>query len=141
MNAQRGDSREIPPCVMPRRRFIVWCLWACVLCAVASMACYGACDPESVALLFWAVILLSVPARSRGGTLLQLLGLMLPVGLAGLSALSVVIRHFGEQPWMEYVKVFFGSMVLVWWLGAPFIILGVLVCLVFSWLRKRFSGR
>ena len=132
---------EIPPCVMPRRRFILWCLWACVLCAVACMVSCGINDPEAFALLFWAVILLSVPARSRGGTLLQLLGLMLPVGLAGLSALSVVIRHFGEQPWMEYVKVFFGVMVLVWWLGAPFIILGVLVSLVFSWLRKRLSGR
>lgn len=105
------------------------------------MVCYGINDPEAFALLFWAVILLSVPARSRGGTLLQLLGLMVPVGMAGASVLSVVIRHFGEQPWMEYVKVFFGSMVLVWWLGFPFIILGVLVSLVFSWLRKCFRGR
>ena len=132
---------EIPPCVMPRRRFILWCLWACVLCAVACMVSCGINDPEAFALLFWAVVLLSVPARSRGGTLLQLLGLMLPVGLAVVSALSVVMRHFGEQPWMEYVKVFFGSMVLVWWLGAPFVILGVLVSLAFSWLRKRFRGR
>ena len=105
------------------------------------MVSCGINDPEAFALLVYAVVFLSYPARSRGGTLLQLLGLMVPVGLAGVSALSVVIRHFGEQPWMEYVKVFFGSMVLVWWLGAPFIILGVLVCLVFSWLRKRFSGR
>ena len=132
---------EIPPCVMPRRRFIVWCLWACVLCTVAYMVSCGINDPEAFALLFWAVVLLSVPARSRGGTLLQLLGLMVPVGMAGASVLNVVIRHFGEQPWMEYVGVFFGSMVLVWWLGAPFIIVGLLVYLVFSRLRKRFGRR
>lgn len=126
---------------MPRRRFIVWCLWACVLCAVAYMVSCGINDPEAFALLFWAVILLSVPARSRGGTLLQLLGLMVPVGMAGASVLSVVIRHFGEQPWMEYLKILFGSMVLVWWLGSPFIIVGLLVYLVFCRLRKRFGRR
>ena len=105
------------------------------------MVSCGINDPEVFALLFWAVVLLSVPARSRGGTLLQLLGLMVPVGMAGASVLNVVMRHFGEQPWMEYVGVFFGSMVLVWWLGAPFIIVGLLVYLVFSWLRKRLSAR
>jgi hypothetical protein len=66
---------------------------------------------------------------------------MVPVGMAGASVLNAIIRYSGEQPWMEYLKILFGSMVLVWWLGAPFIILGVLVCLAFSWLRKRLRGR
>ena len=132
---------EIPPCVMPRRRFILWCLWACVLCAVAYMVSCGINDPEAFALLFWAVVLLSVPARSRGGTLLQLLGLMVPVGMAGASVLSAIIRYSGEQPWMEYLKILFGSMVLVWWLGSPFIILGVLGYLVIRWLRRCFGRR
>ena len=132
---------EIPPCVMPRRRFILWCLWACVLCAVACMVSCGINDPEAFALLVCAVVFLSYPARSRGGTLLQLLGLMVPVGMAGASVLSAIIRYSGEQPWMEYLKILFGSMVLVWWLGSPFIIVGLLVYLVFSRLRKRFGRR
>jgi hypothetical protein len=105
------------------------------------MVSCGINDPEVFALLFWAVVLLSVPARSRGGTLLQLLGLMVPVGMAGASVLSAIIRYSGEQPWMEYLKILFGSMVLVWWLGAPFIIVGLLVYLVFCRLRKRFGRR
>ena len=105
------------------------------------MVSCGINDPEVFALLFWAVVLLSVPARSRGGTLLQLLGLMVPVGMAGASVLSAIIRHSGEQPWMEYLKILFGSMVLVWWLGSPFIIVGLLVYLVFCRLRKRVGRR
>ena len=42
---------------------------------------------------------------------------------------------------MEYLKILFGSMVLVWWLGSPFIIVGLLVYLVFCRLRKRFGRR
>ncbi|MBQ8376623.1 MAG: hypothetical protein IJX33_06195 [Akkermansia sp.] len=91
----------VSPCVLPRRRFVLWFLGGCVLWVVACGVYRGMLSrellptPEFVTLFLLEVVMLSIPSRTSHGTLMQLIGLAMPLSAAVLLPLVVALAGEG----------------------------------------------
>ena len=107
----------VSPCVLPRRRFVLWFLGGCVLWVVACGVYRGMLSrellptPEFVTLFLLEVVMLSIPSRTSHGTLMQLIGLAMPLSVAVLLTLDVVEWWYPSPekvPWTEFIMIPFG---------------------------------
>ena len=107
----------VSPCVLPRRRFVLWFLGGCLLWVVACGVYRGMLSrellptPEFVTLFLLEVVMLSIPSRTSHGTLMQLIGLAMPLSVAVLLTLDVVEWWYPSPekvPWTEFIMIPFG---------------------------------
>ena len=107
----------VSPCVLPRRRFVLWFLGGCVLWVVGCGVYRGMLSrellptPEFVTLFLLEVVMLSIPSRTSHGTLMQLIGLAMPLSVAVLLTLAVVEWWYPSPekvPWTEFIMIPFG---------------------------------
>lgn len=107
----------VSPCVLPRRRFVLWFLGGCVLWVVVCGVYRGMLSrellptPEFVTLFLLEVVMLSIPSRTSHGTLMQLIGLAMPLSVAVLLTLAVVEWWYPSPekvPWTEFIMIPFG---------------------------------
>ncbi|MBE6416081.1 MAG: hypothetical protein E7032_06060 [Akkermansiaceae bacterium] len=111
----------VSPCALPRRRFVLWFLGGCVLWVVACGVYRGMLSrellptPEFVTLFLLEVVMLSIPSRTSHGTLMQLIGLAMPLSAAVLLTLVVVEWWFPSPekvPWTELIMIPFGLVTM-----------------------------
>lgn len=104
----------VSPCVLPRRRFVLWFLGGCVLWVVACGVYRGMLSrellptPEFVTLFLLEVVMLSIPSRTSHGTLMQLIGLAMPLSAVVLLTLVVVEWWWPSPekvPWTEFIMI------------------------------------
>ena len=104
----------VSPCVLPRRRFVLWFLGGCVLWVVACGVYRGMLSrellptPEFVTLFLLEVVMLSIPSRTSHGTLMQLIGLAMPLSAAVILTLVVVEWWWPSPekvPWTEFIMI------------------------------------
>lgn len=104
----------VSPCVLPRRRFVLWFLGGCVLWVVGCGVYRGMLSrellptPEFVTLFLLEVVMLSIPSRTSHGTLMQLIGLAMPLSAAVLLTLVVVEWWWPSPekvPWTEFIMI------------------------------------
>ena len=104
----------VSPCVLPRRRFVLWFLGGCLLWVVACGVYRGMLSrellptPEFVTLFLLEVVMLSIPSRTSHGTLMQLIGLAMPLSAAVLLTLVVVEWWWPSPekvPWTEFIMI------------------------------------
>ena len=104
----------VSPCVLPRRCFVLWFLGGCVLWVVVCGVYRGMLSrellptPEFVTLFLLEVVMLSIPSRTSHGTLMQLLGLAMPLSAAVLLTLVVVEWWWPSPekvPWTEFIMI------------------------------------
>ena len=104
----------VSPCVLPRRRFVLWFLGGCLLWVVACGVYRGMLSrellptPEYVTLFLLEVVMLLIPSRTSHGTLMQLLGLAMPLSAAVLETLVVVEWWYPSPekvPWTEFIMI------------------------------------
>ena len=79
------------PCVLPRRRFVRGVVVMCLLAVLGVFGVYREFVPEFFAVFMVEVVMLLLPSRTKSGTLVQLLGLMMPCS-------AVAILLFGGAP-------------------------------------------
>ena len=111
----------VSPCVLPRRRFVLWFLGGCVLWVVACGVYRGMLSrellptPEFVTLFLLEVVMLLIPSRTSHGTLMQLLGLAMPLSAAVLETLVVVAWWYPSPekvPWTEFIMILPGVVMM-----------------------------
>ena len=104
----------VSPCVPPRRRFVLWFLGGCVLWVVGCGVYRGMLSrellptPEFVTLFLLEVVMLCIPSRTSHGTLMQLIGLAMPLSAAVLLTLVVVEWWWPSPekvPWTEFIMI------------------------------------
>ncbi len=135
----------VSPCVLPRRRFVLWFLGGCLLWVVACGVYRGMLSrellptPEFVTLFLLEVVMLSIPSRTSHGTLMQLIGLAMPLSAAVLETLVVVEWWYPSPekvPWTEFIMILPGVVMMG---GLFFYPLGFwLVC---RWSRAENRGK
>lgn len=87
---------SVSPCALLLRRFVLWFLGGCVLWVVVCGVYRGMLSrellptPEFVTLFLLEVVMLSIPSRTSHGTLMQMIGLSMPLSAAVLESLVVV---------------------------------------------------
>lgn len=111
----------VSPCVLPRRRFVLWFLGGCLLWVVACGVYRGMLSrellptPEYVTLFLLEVVMLSIPSRTSHGTLMQLIGLAMPLSAAVLETLVVVEWWYPSPekvPWTEFIMILPGVVMM-----------------------------
>ena len=111
----------VSPCVLPRRRLVLWFLGGCVLWVAGCGVYCGMLSrelpptPEFVTLFLLEVVMLSIPSRTSHGTLMQLIGLAMPLSAAVLLTLVVVEWWFPSPekvPWTEFIMIPFGVVMM-----------------------------
>ena len=111
----------VSPCVLPRRRFVLWFLGGCLLWVVACGVYRGMLSrellpaPEFVTLFLLEVVMLLIPSRTSHGTLMQLIGLAMPLSAAVLLTLVVVEWWFPSPekvPWTEFIMILPGVVMM-----------------------------
>ena len=111
----------VSPCVPPRRRFVLWFLGGCVLWVAGCGVYRGMLSrellptPEFVTLFLLEVVMLSIPSRTSHGTLMQLIGLAMPLSVAVLETLVVVEWWYPSPekvPWTEFIMILPGVVMM-----------------------------
>ena len=112
----------LPPCVLPRRRFVRIAVVLCLLAVLGLFGCFRSFVPEFFALFMVEAVMLFLPSRTKGGTLVQLLGLLMPC-----SAVAILLFCGMEEMgmcfprWMHMVMT---PLALIFWVGGvlyPFV--------------------
>ena len=111
----------VSPCVLPRRRFVLWFLGGCVLWVAGCGVYRGMLSrellpaPEFVTLFLLEVVMLLIPSRTSHGTLMQLIGLAMPLSAAVLLTLVVVEWRYPSPekvPWTEFIMILPGEAMI-----------------------------
>ena len=108
----------LPPCVLPRRRFVRIAVVLCLLVVLGVFGSYCEFVPEFFAVFMVEVVMLSLPSRTKSGTLVQLLGLMMPcsaVAILLFGGMEEVGMHFPQ--WIHMVMT---PLALIFWAGVVF---------------------
>ena len=103
------------PCVLPRRQFVRGVVGLCLLAVLVSFASSGCFVPEFFAVLMVEVVMLSLPSRTKSGTLVQLLGLMMPC-----SAVAILLFGGMEEAGMhfpQWIHMVMTPLALIFWAG------------------------
>ena len=105
----------LPPCVLPRRRFVRIAVVLCLLVVLGVFGGYCEFVPEFFAVFMVEVVMLSLPSRTKGGTLVQLLGLLMPC-----SAVAILLFGGMEEAGMhfpQWIHMVMTPLALIFWAG------------------------
>ena len=111
---------EFSPCVLPRRRFVLWFLGGCVLWVVACCVYLGTLSREWIAALEFETLfllecaMLAIPSRSAHGTLMQLVGLAMPLSAAVILILCGIESYTG----VYIAHSVFWPFAIIFWCGS-----------------------
>ena len=105
----------VSPCVLPRRRFVRGVVVMCLLAVLGVFGVYREFVPEFFAVFMVEVVMLLLPSRTKSGTLVQLLGLMMPC-----SAVAILLFGGIEEAGMrfpQWVHLVMTPLALIFWAG------------------------
>lgn len=105
----------VSPCVLPRRRFVRGVVVMCLLAVLGVFGVYREFVPEFFAVFMEEVVMLLLPSRTKSGTLVQLLGLMMPC-----SAVAILLFGGMEEAGMrfpQWVHLVMTPLALIFWAG------------------------
>lgn len=105
----------VSPCVLPRRRFVRGVVVMCLLAVLGVFGVYREFVPEFFAVFMVEVVMLLLPSRTKSGTLVQLLGLMMPC-----SAVAILLFGGMEEAGMrfpQWVHLVMTPLALIFWAG------------------------
>ena len=123
------------PCVRPRRRFVLAFVGVCLLWVLVAYCCYGVGSAEFVLLFLLGAGMLLIPSRTSYGTLMQLVGLVIPLSgavAAGIMVVEVLYPSAEKVPCTQMAMVPF---MVVWFAGLVFYPLGFALVVLFERLR------
>ena len=123
------------PCVRPRRRFVLAFVGVCLLWVLVAFCCYGVGSAEFALLFLLGAGMLLVPSRTSYGTLMQLVGLAIPLSGAvsvGIMVVEVLYPSAEKVPCTQLAMIPF---VVVWFAGLVFYPLGFALVVLFE--RRR----
>ena len=127
------------PCVRPRRRFVLAFVGVCLLWVLVAFCCYGVGSAEFALLFLLGAGMLLVPSRTSYGTLMQLVGLAIPLSGAvsvGIMVVEVLYPSAEKVPCTQLAMIPF---VVVWFAGLVFYPLGFALVVLFE--RRRVAER
>ena len=131
---------KIPhPCVRPRRRFVLAFVGVCMLWVLVAYCCYGVGSAEFALLFLLGAGMLLIPSRTSYGTLMQLVGLAIPLSGAvavGIMVVEVLYPSAEKVPCTQMAMIPF---VVVWFAGLVFYPLGFALVVLFE--RRRVADR
>ena len=131
---------KIPhPCVRPRRRFVLAFVGVCMLWVLLAYCCYGVGSAEFALLFLLGAGMLLIPSRTSYGTLMQLVGLAIPLSGAvavGIMVVEVLYPSAEKVPCTQMAMIPF---VVVWFAGLVFYPLGFALVVLFE--RRRVADR
>lgn len=113
---------ELPPCVLPRRRFVRVVVVLCLVVVLGLPGCFRCFVPEFFAVFMVEAVMLFLPSRTKGGTLVQLLGLLMPC-----SAVAILLFSGMEEVGMcfpRWMHMAMTPLALIFWAGVvlyPFV--------------------
>ena len=123
------------PCVRPRRRFVLAFVGVCMLWVLVAFCCYGVGSAEFALLFLLGAGMLLIPSRTSYGTLMQLVGLAIPLSGAvavGIMVVEVLYPSAEKVPCTQMAMIPF---VVVWFAGLVFYPLGFALVVLFEWRR------
>ena len=132
-------EKELYPCVRPRRRFVLAFVGVCMLWVLVAYCCYGVGSAEFALLFLLGAGMLLIPSRTSYGTLMQLVGLAIPLSGAvavGIMVVEVLYPSAEKVPCTQMAMIPF---VVVWFAGLVFYPLGFALVVFFE--RRRVADR
>ena len=124
------------PCVRPRRRFVLAFLGVCLLLVLMDFAQIGTFKLDFYAVFLVELLLLALPSRTSYGTLMQLVGLVMPgcgVVIIGFSILEEMGVYF---PHWEYMVMY--PVALTFWVGmVPYLLIWACVSLWYKATKQK----
>ena len=132
-------EKELYPCVRPRRRFVLALGGVCMLGVLVAYCCYGVGSAEFALLFLLGAGMLLIPSRTSYGTLMQLVGLAIPLSGAvavGIMVVEVLYPSAEKGPCTQMAMIPF---VVVWFAGLVFYPLGFALVVLFE--RRRVADR
>ena len=132
-------EKELYPCVRPRRRFVLAFVGVCMLWVLVAFCCYGVGSAEFALLFLLGAGMLLIPSRTSYGTLMQLVGLAIPLSGAvavGIMVVEVLYPSAEKVPCTQMAMIPF---VVVWFAGLVFYPLGFALVVLFE--RRRVADR
>ena len=127
------------PCVRPRRRFVLAFVGVCMLWVLVACCCYSVGSEDFVLLFLLGAGMLLIPSRTSYGTLMQLMGLVIPLSgavAAGIMVVEVLYPSAEKVPCTQMAMIPF---VVVWFAGLVFYPLGFALVVLFE--RRRVAER
>ena len=127
------------PCVRPRRRFVFAFVGVCLLWVLVAYCCYGVGTAYFVLLFLLGAGMLLIPSRTSYGTLMQLVGLAIPLSgavAAGIMVVEVLYPSAEKVPCTQMAMIPFR---VVWFAGLVFYPLGFALVVLFE--RRRVAER
>lgn len=127
------------PCVRPRRRFVLAFVGVCMLWVLVACCCYGVGSAEFALLFLLGAGMLLIPSRTSYGTLMQLVGLAIPLSgavAAGIMVVEVLYPSAEKVPCTQMAMIPF---MVVWFAGLVFYPLGFALVVLFE--RRRVAER
>lgn len=127
------------PCVRPRRRFVLAFVGVCMLWVLVAYCCYGVGSAEFALLFLLGAGMLLIPSRTSYGTLMQLVGLAIPLSdavAAGIMVVEVLYPSAEKVPCTQLAMIPF---IVVWFAGLVFYPLGFALVVLFE--RRRVAER
>lgn len=103
------------PCVRPRRRFVLSFLLLCALCSIVLCICLRFHSLWYEAMFLLGAGMLAIPSRTSHGTLMQLVGLVMPLSDVVILFLIGIDRWFPSPekvPWTELIMIPFGLVTM-----------------------------
>ena len=132
-------EKGLHPCVRPRRRFVLAFVGVCMLWVLVACCCYGVGSAEFALLFLLGAGMLLIPSRTSYGTLMQLVGLAIPLSGAvavGIMVVEVLYPSAEKVPCTQMAMIPF---VVVWFAGLVFYPLGFALVVFFE--RRRVADR
>ena len=132
-------AKELHPCVRPRRRFVLAFVGVCMLWVLVAFCCYGVGSAEFALLFLLGAGMLLIPSRTSYGTLMQLVGLAIPLSGAvavGIMVVEVLYPSAEKVPCTQMAMIPF---MVVWFAGLVFYPLGFALVVLFE--RRRVAER
>ena len=132
-------EKELYPCVRPRRRFVLAFVGVCMLWVLVAYCCYGVGSAEFALLFLLGAGMLLIPSRKSYGTLMQLVGLAIPLSGAvavGIMVVEVLYPSAEKVPCTQLAMIPF---MVVWFAGLVFYPLGFALVVLFE--RRRVADR
>lgn len=103
------------PCVRPRRRFVLSFLSLCVVLSIVLCICLSFHSLWYDAMFLLGAGMLAIPSRTSHGTLMQLVGLVVPLSDVVILFLIGIDRWFPSPekvPWTELIMIPFGLVTM-----------------------------
>lgn len=111
------QHKELHSCIRPRRRFVRRFLAVCLLLLLVECARIGTFPLDFYAVFLVEVLLLALPSRTSYGTLMQLVGLVMPcsavviLGFCTLEAMGVYFPQWAHMVMLPVALTFWVGMV------------------------------